>query len=219
MHTTYSLKPVEFKEFLKDARWKFTNAVELEASPEEIFAIFQDRDKWQKWYSEIKEVQWDEAGPVRVGSLRTDTFSSTFFATLLCGTLLMQKSIIGFESNNYLTMRLDATNRPTFLFCNAFVEHFEVNLLANGNSTLTHSILINPSCFLWIFGFIASLVFDDILVRAGRTLSQNISNKLLMKDLIMCQRKKVEMVDYRIIDDGNEDSYRTCVCISPWDPI
>ena len=218
----FALREVS-SDFMMAASWKLQNTVELDASPAEIFAIFEvvtkktyfyfldvifmltrmfyllkDGEKWKIWFEEIKGAQWKTPGPRCLGSVRTDQFSS-FFGTIF-GPITLQKSIVAFEQNSTLAFRIDSSDRLSFLFFRALIENYELKELPNGKTQFTHALYMEPSYFLWMMGWIVSSIIQSILSRAGKRLEANIANKILLNGVKLKQSKEASN---KIKDDAS----------------
>src|SRR4051795_5067065 len=66
----FSCRPIDAS-FFDTAPMRFVNAVDLNASPEKVFAFFADSDSWPKWFPAIRKAQWTSEKPYGVGSTRT----------------------------------------------------------------------------------------------------------------------------------------------------
>ena len=49
----------------------FTALVEVNATPEQVFEVFEDADAWPAWAMPIKKVTWTSEKPYGVGTTRT----------------------------------------------------------------------------------------------------------------------------------------------------
>src|SRR5262249_14169843 len=70
---SFPCHPVEAS-FFDTAPVHFKNAVEVEARPAEVFAIFEDGESWPQWFSVIRKVVWTSNRPYGVGTTRTVWF-------------------------------------------------------------------------------------------------------------------------------------------------
>jgi hypothetical protein len=66
----FSCRPVEAS-FFDTAPMRFKNAVELDARPAQVFAIFEDGESWPRWFAGIRKVVWTSKLPYGVGTTRT----------------------------------------------------------------------------------------------------------------------------------------------------
>ena len=66
----FPCRPVDFS-FFDTAPMRFKNAVELDASPDRVFSIFEDGESWPRWFRAIHKVQWTSDKPYGVGTTRT----------------------------------------------------------------------------------------------------------------------------------------------------
>ena len=56
----FTCRPVDTS-FFDTASMRFKNAVELDAPPAMVFAIFDDEQSWSKWFRAIHKVVWTRA--------------------------------------------------------------------------------------------------------------------------------------------------------------
>ncbi len=58
-------------DFFDQAPYCFTATETVKASPEAIFAVFEDADSWPAWADPIQHVEWTSPQPFGLGTTRT----------------------------------------------------------------------------------------------------------------------------------------------------
>jgi len=58
-------------EFVDTAKHRFSNAVDLAITPEQLFEVFADASAWPRWAKVIRHVEWTSPLPPTVGTTRT----------------------------------------------------------------------------------------------------------------------------------------------------
>ena len=58
--------------FFASAPARFEATVEVEATPQKIFEVFEDAHAWTVWALPIKKVEWTSPKPFGVGTTRTE---------------------------------------------------------------------------------------------------------------------------------------------------
>jgi hypothetical protein len=66
----YECKKVDISYF-NTAKNRFKAVVEIDSTPEKIFACFEDADSWKKWAPPITDVKWTSPKPFGMGTTRT----------------------------------------------------------------------------------------------------------------------------------------------------
>src|SRR5262249_61315072 len=66
----FPCRPVDAS-FFETAAMRFKNAVDLDARPDDVFAILDDGDSWPRWFGGMRKVAWTSEKPHGVGSTRT----------------------------------------------------------------------------------------------------------------------------------------------------
>ncbi|WP_063046235.1 SRPBCC family protein [Nocardia pseudovaccinii] len=60
-------------DFVEVAPHRFSNSVELNITPEQLFQVLGDAEAWPKWAKVITDVRWTSPEPRDVGTTRTVT--------------------------------------------------------------------------------------------------------------------------------------------------
>jgi uncharacterized protein YndB with AHSA1/START domain len=67
MHTCVEVD----KHYAASAAKSYQAVVEVDASPEQVFEVFEDADAWPAWATPIKKVIWTSPKPYGLGTTRT----------------------------------------------------------------------------------------------------------------------------------------------------
>ncbi len=95
----FSCSTVDLK-FLDSAPIKFVNEVEINASPERVFDVFEDGKSWPKWFKEVVKVEWTSPKPFGVGTTRTVTLK----------TMTVHEKFIAWDTGKRFTFYFTATS-------------------------------------------------------------------------------------------------------------
>ena len=60
-------------DYFSDVKKAFVSTIEVDATPEQIFASFEDADDWPKWAPPITHVEWTSPKPFGIGTTRRVT--------------------------------------------------------------------------------------------------------------------------------------------------
>ena len=114
------------------ASFSFSVNVDIKASPEEIFATFEDECSWPKWAVPITKVEWTSSKPFGLGTTRT---------------VSMMGSLVGDE----VFISWDYPKRMGFCFTHCshsliktFAEDYRVEDLGDGLSRVTWTMGMTP---------------------------------------------------------------------------
>lgn len=130
-------------EFEQTATWTFSTCVVLDATPEEVFAIFENRHLWTIWHPPIKSVEWTTPKPFGVGTTRT----------VMLGDMEIREFFYAWEQGRRMAFRFEGTNKRTWLNFNAGIEDYLLEPCEDGTKTkYTRKVCLEPSCVVWTAG-------------------------------------------------------------------
>jgi hypothetical protein len=148
--------PVETS-FFDTAPMRFKNAVELDARPAEVFAIFEDGESWPRWFAGMRKVVWTSNKPYGVGTTRT----------VWLPLLTVDEHFFRWEQDRRFSFYLTAASMP---FVHALAEDYLLEELAPGHTRFTYSVAIEPRLALRMGGPIARKYFDSTFANACKGL-------------------------------------------------
>lgn len=120
--------------FYDDAPVRFVFDVDLEATPEQLFAIFEDASSWKKWtLGNIRGVEWTSPKPFGPGTTRT--------VTLPTGLLVFEDFIV-WDAPRQMAFCFYGANQEVW---KAFGERYAVQDLGEGRCHLTWTVAYEPA--------------------------------------------------------------------------
>ncbi|MFT4569768.1 MAG: hypothetical protein ACI8TX_001901 [Hyphomicrobiaceae bacterium] len=111
--------------FFDTAKRRFKATVEMSATPEKIFTIFEDAHAWTVWAPPITHVAWTSPRPYGVGTTRTVS---------MAGGLIGEEKFIAWQPGQRMSFRFTNTNIPTIA---AFGEDYQLEPRGNGRTAVT----------------------------------------------------------------------------------
>lgn len=120
----YECLPIDLS-FFENAPRRFQSSVQVHASPEKIFSIFEDAHAWTAWALPIQHVAWTSPHPYGVGTTRTVSMS---------GGMVGEEEFIAWEPGQRMSFRFTRTNIPTIA---AFGEDYHVEAIDERSTQVT----------------------------------------------------------------------------------
>ena len=139
------------------APMRFTNAVELDARPDEVFAILEDGESWPRWFAGMRKVAWTSNKPYGVGTTRT--------VWLTLGSV--DEHFFRWEQDRRFSFYLTALSMPLVY---ALAEDYLLEELAPGRTRFTYRVAVEPRLALGMVGPIARTLINSILRNACKGL-------------------------------------------------
>jgi carbon monoxide dehydrogenase subunit G len=130
---TYPCEPVGL-DFIDHAPFRFISTVDLDISPEELFAVLADENSWPQWATVITKVVWTSPEPRGVGTTRTVSMR---------GNIVGEEEFLAWEPFSHMAFRF---NTSTSNAISAFAEDYRVVPTAGG-CHLTWVMAMKPSGF------------------------------------------------------------------------
>jgi hypothetical protein len=120
-----------FQYIPRDVEWKspytLRNEAELDASPEQVFAIWADIDQWPRWFSDILRGQWFTPPPHGVGAERE----------VVLKTLSVKERFLAWEPGRRYAFTMTACTLPLAW---SIVEDYQLEPLPGGRSRLVWEV-------------------------------------------------------------------------------
>ena len=129
------------------------NRIELEASAEKVFALFEDEQAWPRWFAEISEVTWTSARPFGVGTTRT----------VVLQTLTVHEHFFLWEPGRRFAFYFTGHTRPLL---QRFFEDYQLEDLEDGRCRFTWRVGFQPRWWLRPATSIFRRQFDAMFQRA-----------------------------------------------------
>ena len=137
----FECRPVDL-DFAARAPWSFENVVDLDATPDEVFALFADGESWPRWFPGIRNVTWTSPEPKGVGTTRTVTLA----------TATVFEHFVAWEPGRRFAFRFEGANRPLF---RALLEDYVLEPLDGGRTRFTYRVAVDPTWLLRLLGPLA----------------------------------------------------------------
>jgi len=119
-------------DFLGSAPARFDAKVEIHATPEEIFDVFEDAHAWTVWAPPITNVEWTSPKPYGVGTTRTVS---------MMGGLVGYEEFIAWERGKRMAFCFVGASRNNI---SAFAEDYRVTELGTGKTRVEWTMAMEP---------------------------------------------------------------------------
>jgi carbon monoxide dehydrogenase subunit G len=143
--------------FFTEAWARYDAEVVVQATPEQIFDVFEDAESWVTWAPPIQSVEWTSPRPFGVGTTRTVTMS---------GGMIGHEEFIAWERGRHMAFRFTETNIP---MTTAFGEDYRVTDLGDGSCRVHWTMAMEPTgpnaIVLRLFGWVLRRVLQHMLNR------------------------------------------------------
>ena len=149
--------------FLDSAPIRFVNEVEINASPERVFEIFEDGESWPKWFRDIVKVEWTSSKPFGVGTTRTVTLK----------TMTVYEKFIAWDPGKRFTFYFTGTSLP---IAHAFCEDYQLEALSNGRTKFTYIVAFEPRLLIKMSGPIGRWIFGNMFRTGAKSLAAFMQN-------------------------------------------
>lgn len=108
-------------EFLEQTRNVFVAIEIVEASPEQIFDVFEDANAWTEWALPIEKVEWTSPQPYGVGTTRS---------VHMMGDMIGYEEFVQWERGKRMAFTFEGCSKDT---TRSFLEDYRVTDLGNGS--------------------------------------------------------------------------------------
>ncbi len=151
-------------DFLERAPVRFVNEIELDASPKDVFTIFEDATAWREWIKEIISVEWTNPRPYGVGTTRTVkgsllTFNEYFFV---------------WEQNKRFAFYVTDVSLPMF---KAFAEDYRLEDLGNNRCKFIYTVCLEPNFLMRLGSSFVLKLYDKLFQKITKNLAEYIRRK------------------------------------------
>ncbi len=120
-------------DYFDSAPFQFRASEEIQATPDEVFAVFQDAESWTQWVFAITGVEWSSGFPLEVGAKRVVT---------MVGGLVGYEEFIAWEPGRRMAFRF---NEFSHQGVEAFAEDYQVTDLGNGRCRVDWVLAMTPA--------------------------------------------------------------------------
>jgi uncharacterized protein YndB with AHSA1/START domain len=111
---------------------RMMNSVDIDATPEQIWAAFEDASAWPRWARAITNVSWTSPQPFGVGTTRTVTMR---------GGLVADEEFISWEPYRRMGFRF---NEASMNGASAFAERYTLEPLPRGRTRVVWVMAMAP---------------------------------------------------------------------------
>ncbi|OUR89666.1 hypothetical protein A9Q81_21055, partial [Gammaproteobacteria bacterium 42_54_T18] len=149
-------------DFLKTAPNVIVHVVDIAATPEQIFTVFEDENSWPQWFSGIKGVDWTTPKPYGVDTTRTVSL----------GALKVYEHFFHWEDNKRFAFYFAKTNLP---FVKALVEDYLLEPIDDTMTRFTYTVAYEPAMPLSLLGPLGKAALSRDFKKAAVSLSRYMS--------------------------------------------
>ena len=149
--------------FLEIAPVKIRNVVEIPASAEAIFKVFEDAQAWTEWFPGIRKVVWTSSKPFGVGTTRT----------VKVGPLQVWEYFFRWEQNVGFSFYFEKTNLS---FVNALVEDYQLEKIDENRTRFIYTVAYEPSPILKLSGPVGRAALKRSFSNAAKSLARYMQN-------------------------------------------
>jgi hypothetical protein len=143
--------------FFDTAPMRFENVVELDASPANVFAIFEDGESWPKWFRSIHKVTWTSKKPYGVGTTRT----------VWLPPVSIDEHFFRWEPNRRCSFYASGLSLP---MAHALAEDYLLEGLSSGKTRFTYRVAMEPRLMVAVGGPLSRLYFGSMFRSACKNL-------------------------------------------------
>lgn len=156
----FKCQPVN-SDFFQSAPVRFVNEVELAASPEQVFAVFENAEAWPQWFKEIAHVEWTSPRPYGVGTTRTVSLT----------TVTVKEYFFVWQQNQRFAFYFTELSLP---LARAFAEDYHLEDLGNNCCKFTYTVCLEPTIWLRLGGSFILNIYEGMFRRATHELTEYI---------------------------------------------
>jgi len=149
--------------YLDSALYRIENQVIVNASPGQVFKVFEDENSWPEWVEAINKVEWTSPKPFGVGTTRT----------VILKAVTADEKFIAWDPGKRFTFYFTATSVP---FAHKFCEDYQLEPVDKGKTKLTHVVAFQPCFLLKAVGPILKRNMATIFLKALQSLANTAEN-------------------------------------------
>ncbi|MDJ0676625.1 MAG: SRPBCC family protein [Calothrix sp. MO_167.B42] len=159
----FKYRPVDI-DFFERAPVRFVNQVELDASPTDVFTIFEDAEAWAEWLEIIVNLQWTSPKPHGVGTTRT--VKGKF--------LTVNEYFFVWEQNKRFAFYFTEASLP---LAQAFAEDFRLEDLGNNRCKFIYTVCLEPNLLMGLGGPFIRKYYEELFHKATQNLAKYVRDK------------------------------------------
>lgn len=143
---------------------KFVNRITIDASPDEVFAVWADIDQWPKWFADIQRGEWTTDGERGVGSRRT----------VYLDDLNVKELIVAWEPGERFAFAIYEATLP---LAHNIVEDYRLTPTPDGKSELVWTVGYDLRWFMKPLSFVVAKQFGGMFEKAIVDMKDYIENR------------------------------------------
>ena len=150
--------------FFDAAPMRFRNIVDLDTTPAEVFAIFDDASSWPKWFAGMHKVAWTSGEPHGVSATRT-----VWMAPLLT----LDERFFRWEPGRRISFFLTGHSQP---LAHALAEDYLLEETAPGKTRFTYTVAMEPRLLVRMAGPVSRAYFGSMFRNACQGLQRYVTD-------------------------------------------
>ena len=152
-------------DYFTNAKNAYKAVVEIEATPEQVFACFEDADAWPAWAPPITKVEWTSPKPFGLGTTRT--------VSMIAG-LVGEETFIAWDYPKRMAFCFTHSSQG---LVESFAEDYQVTVLDNGKTQVIWTMAMTAKGFgnvtMRLFGPFMQLANQWMFNRFKKYVEQN----------------------------------------------
>jgi len=148
----FPCRPVDAS-FFETAAMRFKNAVDLDARPDDVFAILDDGDSWPRWFGGMRKVAWTSEKPHGVGSTRTAWLTA----------VTVDEHFFRWEPSHRFSFYATGLSMP---LAHALAEDYLLDEVEPGRTRFTYTVALEPRLAVRMGGPVSGAYFGSMFRKA-----------------------------------------------------
>lgn len=153
----FSCREVD-EHFIDAAPIRFVNEVEIDATPERLFEVFEDETAWPKWFKDIVSVEWTSPKPFGVGTTRNVELKA----------MSVSEKFFIWEPGKRFAFYFTEMSVPLM---KAFCEDYRLEPIGDGKTKFTYIVACEARWLLKILGPVGRAIFGSIFRKGALSLA------------------------------------------------
>ncbi len=147
---------------MEKAPWRFENAAELDAKPEDVFDVFADGESWPRWFEGIRRVEWTSPEPKGVGTTRTVTLSM----------VTVHEQFLVWDRGRRFTFRFTGGSLPLF---SAGIEDYRLEPIGKDRTRFSYGVYLEPTLSTRATSLVSKAMFGRMFRKAPEGLKAHLA--------------------------------------------
>ena len=146
------------------APWRWVNVAEMNATPAQVFAHFEDGDAWPRFFKGIRQVTWTSPKPFGVGTTRT----------VVLDTLTVWEHFFRWEPGRRLSFYMTGISLP---LVRRLAEDYLLEEISPGRTRFTYTVAAWPTPGARLVGPLLRWNFGKMFAAAARGLTRYVEKQ------------------------------------------